>query len=93
MYVYRVDKELVLEPVRQNGFACHVAAELKGDEELLLEVAKHSGSIFQYNYAEVKGNTEYVLKVRQKHGWALQCVSAELTGAEEVVVEAVKQHA
>ena len=77
------DREIVMEAVKQSGWALQYAsAELQGDRETL-EAVKQYGVALEYALAELKGDREIVMAAVKQNGFALRHASAELQGDED----------
>ena len=88
------DKGVVLEAVKQNGFALKYASEnLRNNREITLEAVKkigHHALAFVSN--ELRNNRDFILEIIKQNGLALQYTSEELRNDREVVLAAVKQN-
>lgn len=61
------DKEVVLEGVKNSGFALSLASpELQNDKEIVLAAVEHEGTALEYASPEMRADKEIVMK-------ALQC--------------------
>ncbi len=89
----RNDKEVVLEAVKQYGWALSYASkELRNDKEVVLEAVKKDGRALEYASKELQNDKEVVLEVVKKDGWTLEFTSKELQNDLDVVLTAVKQN-
>jgi hypothetical protein len=75
----RGDREIVLEAVRQNGYALDVAAEhLKGDREIVLEAVRQNGYALAYAAAYLRddGSFLYMMRELMAHRIAVRCYAS-----------------
>ena len=76
--LYRADREVVLQAVRQNGKALQYASEeLKNDREVVLQAITQNGKALQYASPELQDDEEVVLQAVAQNGEALQYASPE----------------
>ena len=69
----KVDKEVILAAVKQNGYALQYADEkLKANKEVILAAVKQDGNTLQYADKKLKTNKEVVLAAVKQSGGALQ---------------------
>ena len=53
------DREVVLEAVKQDGYALRFASEeLRGDRDVVMEAVKQNGDALQYASQELQRDTE-----------------------------------
>ena len=88
------DQEL-LELYLQNGCSWlrneNIAAEHKGNKELVLPVIEKKAYYFEYVSAKLKADKDVVMAAVSKEGSALEWASSELQADKEIVLAAVKQ--
>ena len=90
--LFRDDKEIVLEAVKENGRALQYASKLlRNDKEVVLEAVKQDGRPLEYASNELKNDKEIVLKAVKQNGWALEYVSQQFQNDKEIVLAAIKQ--
>jgi CxxC motif-containing protein len=88
----QVDKEVVLQAVRQKGGALKYASDkMKADKEIVLVACAQKGGALKYATPELKKDKEVVLEAVCQNGYALQYASDDLLNDKEVVMAAVKQ--
>ena len=69
----KVDKEVILAAVKQNGHALEFADEkLKADKEVVLAALKQSGYALEYADEKLKADKKIVLAAVKKYGYALE---------------------
>ena len=89
--LFRGDKEVVLEAVKQDGWALEYASdELKNDKEVILEAVKQNGQALQCASNDLRNDKEIVLEAVKKVGYALEHASDELKNDKEVVILALQ---
>ncbi len=89
----RRDREVVLEAVKQDGYALQLSSEeLRGDREVVLEAVRQNGFALQCVSGVLREDREVVLEAVKRNGNALQFASEELRGNHEVVLEVVRQN-
>lgn len=88
------DQEL-LDLYLQNGCSWlgneDIAAEHKGNKELVLPVIEKDAYYFEYVSAKLKADKDVVMAAVSKEGSALEWASSELQADKEIVLAAVKQ--
>ncbi len=90
--LFRNDKEVVLEAVKQGGWALeYTSDELKNDKEVVLEAVKQNGHALYFASKRLRDDKEVVLEAVKQDAMALEYTSDELKNDKEVVLEAVKQ--
>ena len=73
------DREIVMEAVKQNGFALQFAsAELEGDREIVMEAVKQDGHALYCASAELQGDREIVMEAVACDMEAFRWASSEL---------------
>ena len=81
----RNNKEVVLEAVKQNGYALEYASKkLRADKEFILALMalRQSGWALEYTSAALKADKEVVMAAVQKRGRALQYASVALKAGQ-----------
>jgi len=87
------DKEVVLEAVKNYGYALESASkELQNDKEVVQEAVKSNGNSLQFASKELQSDKKVVLEAVKSTGNALKFASKELQSDKEVVLEAVKNY-
>jgi len=88
-----MDRDIVLEAVRQDGSALRFAGEnLRADREVVIEAVRKHGMALQFAAVELRGDRDIVIQAVQQEGWALGCAAIELCSDYEVMLEAVRQN-
>ena len=83
----KVDKEVILAAVKQNGYALQYADEkLKANKEVILAAVKQDGNTLQYADKKLKANKEVVLAALKQEVSAHQYVDEKLKGDKDVVL-------
>jgi hypothetical protein len=73
------DQEIVIEAVRQNGWALrHAAEHLRGDREIVIEAVRQNGWALRHAAEHLRGDREIVFEAVRKEGWALEYAAAHL---------------
>lgn len=86
-------RSVVLEAVRQNGYALRFASTLlKGDREIVWESVERKGSMLGDASLELRNDRALVLKAVSQNGEALLWASDYLKNDEEVVLTAILQN-
>jgi len=84
----RNNKEVVLEAVKQYGWALKYASdELRANKEVVIEAVKQDGYALRFASDELKANKEVVLGAVKQNRYALKYASDELQADKEVVLE------
>jgi len=84
-------KEVVLEAVRNHGYALQHAPELINDEDVVLEAVKKNGDALKYASNKMKEDEKIVLAAVKNNGIALEH-ALPIINNEKVVLAAVKQN-
>ncbi len=88
----KVDKEVILAAVKQNGYALQYADEkLKADKKFILAAVKQNGKALEYTDEKLKADKKIVLLVVKQNGRTLEYADEKLKANKEVVLAAVKQ--
>ena len=89
----KVDKEVILAAVKQNGYALQYADEkLKANKEVILAAVKQDGNTLQYADKKLKANKEVVLAAVKQSGGALQYADEKLKADKKFILAAVKEN-
>ena len=86
---WRNDREVVLEAVRESGFALQYAGDFRNDREVVLAAVRESGFALQYA-GDFRNDREAVLEAVRQSGDALQ-YAGEIRNDREIVLEAVRE--
>ena len=85
------DKSIVLEAVKQYGFALEYADEsLKKDKSIVLEAVKQNGDALQFADESLKKDRSIVLEAVKQNGYALQFADESLKKDRSIIVAAFK---
>ena len=88
----KVDREVVLMSVRQNGRELrHAGDAVKQDGEIVMEAVRQNGSALAYALEPQRADREIVMAAVEQTGHALEYASSELHADREIVMAAVEQ--
>ncbi|EFC46766.1 serine-threonine kinase [Naegleria gruberi] len=91
--VCKLDREIVLESVKQNGYAFKYADELlKKDEEFILEVVKQDGLAIKHADSSLQKDREIVLEAVKQNVYALKYADSSLKKDREIILKSVKKN-
>jgi len=89
----RVDRDVMLHAVSQNGFTLLLGAEAaRGDREVVLAAVKQAGGALEFAAATLQDDKEVVLAAVAQDGLALDHASLSLCDDDEVVCAALTQN-
>ena len=88
----KLNKEIVLAAVTQNGFALEYAPELQNDKEIVLEAVQQNGLALQYASENLRKDTDFMLAAVKQNVSMLRYVSEDLKGNTDFMLAAVKQN-
>jgi hypothetical protein len=89
----KLNREDVLNTVRQDGFALNFASpEFKADKEVVLEAVKNNGRALQFASPKLKLDKNIVLEAVRNDGMALEFAHPLLASDAEVAMAAVINH-
>lgn len=75
----RSNKEVVLEAVKESGYALiYASKELRNDKEVVLAAVKQKGYVLEFASEELRNDKEVVLAAIKENGNALQFASEKL---------------